>query len=166
MLFSASSWGLLALPLLSALLGCWLDEVTPMITSQLSRGLSPSLRGTSGIYDFPAKRCPFRPSAQSLNCSLLGQERSFLLPSSTSSEGGSSTSAFQRAAAWVSQTSSVLSGCPLLEYECPFPYIMEQRVHWENSLDQDADVSLKGFFCVISTHLSLAKPILFLPQSG
>ena len=114
----ACFWGLFTLPLVSAVLGCWLDEVTPVIASHLSRRLSPNLRGISGIYGFPIdpmkghplpSSFPLTGHAQSPNHSLLGREWSFLLPHSMSSEWASSTSTFQGVAAWVSQMSFVLS---------------------------------------------------------
>ena len=81
-------------------------------------------------------------------------------------EGVSSTSTFQHMAMWVSQTSFVLAGCPLLEYECPFHYILEGRVYRESSLLHDADVTLptstifRGAIHDIKLILSVVQPLL------
>ena len=77
----------------------------------------------------PPPSFSLRGHSQSLDLSLLGREQSFLLLCSTSSEWGSSLSTLHHMAAWVSQMSFGLCGCPLLEDECLFHRMVEERGH-------------------------------------
>ena len=111
--FFCMLFGFLILSTLSAVLGYWIDGVTPMIDSDVRKGLPPKLCGTSGIFHFPVKGHPIPPSFPFRGmCNphitvFLRREQCFLLPCSTSTEGGSSLSICQHMALWVSQMSCV-----------------------------------------------------------
>ena len=64
--------GFLTLLSLPALLGCWLDEVTPRESSCPHRGLPSRLHGPSRILDVPMTKCPF-PSSFPLGGLLWSQ---------------------------------------------------------------------------------------------
>lgn len=108
----------------------------PMIASPFCEGLSPGRWGPQRSVVFPWGAAPPSPpllSSWRLNAlpGLLafGEEEKHPLSSySTSLGGSSSTSTFWHMVAWVSSTSFVLCGCPLLAYECPC-CIFEGRVY-------------------------------------
>ena len=126
--------------------------------------------GPLGILDVPKNEHPLFHSFPlgglpwSQIALFKGREQSFLLPCSTSSEGASSLSTFLSMDVWVSQTSFVLCGCSLLEYECLFHCIMEGRVHQESSLHHDADFTLHLSFLIFGYFLfSLCRFGFLLP---
>ena len=116
------SWGLFILPSLSVLLGCWLDEDTPIIVTSVGgfplgsegpqrsilfpqRATTPSLLSSLWLHLIPGslsfceeEKCPLTL------IHFLGMRRGVLR-----------TSTFRHVAVWVSQTCFVLCGCPLLE---------------------------------------------------
>ena len=99
--------GLLTLLSLSALLVCWLNEVTPCESSCPGRGLPSRLHGPSGVLDVPINKCLLPHSfPHGASCShgsqSLGEEAKFSLALFQLLQGGSSLSTFRRMAACLS----------------------------------------------------------------
>ena len=129
--------------------GVGLMRSPPAIDFIPVEGCPLGCEGPQRSFMFPRMGILFPiPSLLEAMCSprwqTFGEEAKFSLIPSTSSKGGSGLSTLWSMAVWVSQTSFVLCGCPLLEYECPFCGVVEGRDSQENSLRHNADVTLQG----------------------
>ena len=135
--FTISSPGVLA----------WWGHPPPPIAFTLVGGFSLGYEGPQGYLIFPWSSVPYRLTSLLEETSLspgsqsFGEGVRFSLTLFHLLQGDSSLSTLWHMAVWVSQMSSVLCGCPFLEYECLFCCIVEGRDHWANSLHHDADVA-------------------------